>query len=266
MRSGWIRLHRQIQECWIWDSSEEEPFNRATAWIDILLSCNHADKKIIFDGQPYIVKRGEWITSLVGLGNRWCWGRKKVSNFLNLLESDGMIEQERNNKRTLIRVLNYDVFQSCEDIQGTAGEQQKNTKGTAEEQQRNTNNNEKNDKNDKNKDKYMCAFEDFWKEYPRKVDKGNCYKQYQARLKSGFTEEELLTACKNYANECKKNRTEAKYIKHGATFLSATTPFVDYLKGDKDARGVSRLSVNDEISDEESRAIYNNDECPFDMP
>ena len=37
---------------------------------------------------------------------------KKVSNFLNTLEQDQMISQERNTKRTLIKVLNYDTYQS----------------------------------------------------------------------------------------------------------------------------------------------------------
>lgn len=147
MKHGYIKLHRQIQDCWVW--LEDKPFSVGQAWIDILLSCNHADKKTAFDGKPIVVQRGEWITSIVSLAERWGWGRKKVSNFLNVLENDLMIEQERNNKRTLIRVLNYDTYQGFDDEQGTPNEQQKNIKGTAEEQQRNTNNNDKNIKNDK---------------------------------------------------------------------------------------------------------------------
>jgi len=110
MNKGWIKLYRTIQDCWIWEATPEEPFSRGSAWVDILLSCNHADKKIMFDGQPYVVKRGEWVTSILKLGERWCWGRKKVSNFLNVLEADGMIEQHRNNKRTLIKVLISLIF------------------------------------------------------------------------------------------------------------------------------------------------------------
>jgi len=61
-----------------------------------------------------------------------------------------MIEQHRNNKRTLIKVLNYEVYQDCDDVQGTTEEQPRNNRGTTEEQQRNTNKNDKNVKNEKN--------------------------------------------------------------------------------------------------------------------
>lgn len=77
--------------------------------------------------------------------------------------------------------------------------------------------------------KYTKGFEEFWTVYPRKLGKGEAYKKYQARRKDGFSDEELLTAAKNYAAECKKRKTESEYIKHPKTFLSDTTPFTDYL-------------------------------------
>lgn len=49
-------------------------------------------------------------------------------------------------------------------------------------------------------------------------------------LNDGWSEEELLAAVTAYATECKRNRTDEKYIKHASTFFSETTPFVDYLK------------------------------------
>lgn len=85
---------------------------------------------------------------------------------------------------------------------------------------------------EKEKDKYISSFSEFWKVYPRKQDKGQAYKCYQARLNDGYTEDQLLTACKNYADECQKNGTEQRFIKHGSTFLSVNEPFLDYLKGD----------------------------------
>ena len=78
---------------------------------------------------------------------------------------------------------------------------------------------------------YSVHFEAFWKAYPRKKEKSKAYKCYQARLKDGFSEDELLNAAKNYAEECEREHREERYIKLGATFLSSNTPFVDYLKG-----------------------------------
>lgn len=82
---------------------------------------------------------------------------------------------------------------------------------------------------------YSVHFESFWNAYPRKKEKAKAYKCYNARLNDGYSEEELLTAATEYAKECKERKTEERYIKLGSTFLSSSTPFVDYLKkeGDK---------------------------------
>lgn len=81
---------------------------------------------------------------------------------------------------------------------------------------------------------YTKSFEEFWKNYPRKKEKARAYKCYMARLNDGYSEEELLTACKNYAYECEKEKTEQRYIKHGSTFLSDSMPFLDYLKMERE--------------------------------
>lgn len=76
---------------------------------------------------------------------------------------------------------------------------------------------------------YTTDFEEFWNIYPRKADKAQAYKKYNARIKDGFSHEQLCEAARNYANQCKRDSTEDKYIKHGKTFLGEATPFLDYL-------------------------------------
>lgn len=91
----------------------------------------------------------------------------------------------------------------------------------------------------------ICAFEELWSLYPRKKERARAFKNYQTRLKEGFTHEELLNAVLKYSEECKKNQTEDKYIKHCATFLGPNTPFVDYLKeGDNIANNRGNDSKN----------------------
>lgn len=93
---------------------------------------------------------------------------------------------------------------------------------------------------------YSVHFEKFWSAYPRKKEKAKTYKAYCARLKNGFSEEELLQAAKGYAAECRKDKQAEKYIKLGSTFLSASTPFTDYLDNEKGG-------VEDEQSDSSAR-------------
>ena len=113
---------------------------------------------------------------------------------------------------------------------------------------------------EKDKDKYICAFDEFWKAYPRRKDKARAYKCYLARLNDGYTEEQLLTACKNYAAECKRNKTEERYIKHGATFLSVNEPFLDYLKGEGNDRGIEQDSDGYEEREKEYLEYFKSDE------
>lgn len=80
---------------------------------------------------------------------------------------------------------------------------------------------------------YTPDFEELWQEYPRKVDKAQAYKKYKARLEDGYSHEQLLAAVRNYAAQCRRDRTEDKYIKHGKTFLGESTPFLDYLPKDQ---------------------------------
>lgn len=81
--------------------------------------------------------------------------------------------------------------------------------------------------------------------YPRKVDKGQAYKKYKARLEDGFSHEQLYEAVKNYAAQCKKQRTETMYIKHGKTFLGESTPFLDYLPKDKPVQSEAEYDDNE---------------------
>lgn len=86
---------------------------------------------------------------------------------------------------------------------------------------------------------YTSDFEEFWNIYPRKADKAQAYKKYKARLEDGFSHEQLCVAAKNYAMQCKRDRTEEKYIKHGKTFLGESTPFLDYLPKSEQAQSES---------------------------
>lgn len=96
------------------------------------------------------------------------------------------------------------------------------------------------------KDKtYTCAFEALWKAYPRKKEKAGAYKCYKARLADGFSEDELETAVKRYADECQRQKTEQKYIKLAATFLGPSTPFTDYL-GEAEENDTGRKTATGE--------------------
>lgn len=153
---GWISIYRSIQDHWLW---QEKPFSKGQAWLDLLLSANHQDKKILLGNELISVKRGSFITSQAKLMERWGWGNTKVRNFLRLLKEDNMIEYS-GKKYTLIKIKNYEMYQKqtndnsviSTDSQNTQTDSKSTTncEQTDNKLQANTNNNDNNDNNDNN--------------------------------------------------------------------------------------------------------------------
>lgn len=137
MAQGWISLNRQITDNWIW---KDKPYAKGQAWIDILLRVNHKANKVPIGNSIIEVNEGETIWSIEDMANRWGWSRKKVSNFLNILETESQIVQKRTSKYTLVTVVNWGLYQTKE--------QQKNINGTSKEHQKNTNNNDNKENNE----------------------------------------------------------------------------------------------------------------------
>lgn len=164
---GWVAVDRKIFENLIWDN--DEPFDRRSAWIDLLLLVNHADNKVLIDGKVITVKRGQRITSILFLSKRWKWSRTKTKSFLELLQNENMIKVEiEPKKKTIITIVNYSKYQDIQsekhlqkkDIKKDISEplqsqeyseteyKEKDNRKTTERQQKDINNNDNNDNND----------------------------------------------------------------------------------------------------------------------
>lgn len=251
-KKGYIKLHRSIQDNELWD--DPEPFDRRSAWIDLLLMANHKDIEVYYDGKTLTVKRGDMLTSLRKLAVRWGWGKDKVERFMCFLESRHMLTRKRATQRatagTLITIVNYDIYQGFDGTNETTSETRTMTT-TATRTDRN-NNDIKNIKNDI----YTCSFEHAWEIYPRKDEKKRAYECYTARLNSGYSEEELLQATEAYAKECEERQTEKRYIKQAKTFFGINEPFVDYLKRAKAQEKKQDLSSFFDINEANNTPPY----------
>jgi uncharacterized phage protein (TIGR02220 family) len=90
---------------------KEKPYDKARAWVDILLLANHEDNKCLIGGELKVIERGQLATTITTLANRWGWNRKTVSSFLNVLSADNMITQERTKRGITVTVENYGIYQ-----------------------------------------------------------------------------------------------------------------------------------------------------------
>ena len=152
-RQGYIYLERQIRDNWVWS---KKPFSQGQAWIDMIMMAGYEDKTIEFDGRPMRIRRGEFITSMRKLSERWGWSTKKVSRFLNDLERDHMVSQKRDSKRTAVFIVNYSVYQQ-------QGNTKRNTKETLRKHKGNTEeNNEVREKETKENKEDSAERIDLW--------------------------------------------------------------------------------------------------------
>lgn len=144
MSKGWISINREIQDHWLYD---DKPFNRLSAWIDLLLQANHKENKFVLGNELITVERGSFVTSELKLMERWGWSNTKVRNFLKLLENDNMIIKKTDSKKSTITIVNYGVYQDLK----SAEKVEEKCKESGRKVREHTNNNDNNDNNVNNK-------------------------------------------------------------------------------------------------------------------
>jgi DNA-binding Lrp family transcriptional regulator len=217
--AGYILLHRSLLTNWVW---EERIFSKAEAWIDLIFLVNFADGTHKINNEIRPVPRGSRYITLRDLADRWKWSTKKVTNFLRLLEDDGMITlQKRNTEKTMLTVVNWDFYQLKESEEKTRKKQERNREETLN-----------NKGKEGNKEKEITSpvdFDSFWEIYPRKEAKATALKKWIARINEGETPENMITGATNYAAACKAKGTETKYIKLPSTFIGPDKHYMDHL-------------------------------------
>lgn len=125
---GWIALHRSVRDNRLWKQPRE--LSEFEAWIYMLMEANWEDKP---DTRGAKVERGSFITSHGKLARDWRWSRGSVRRFLAKLAAEKQVDQQTDTKRTLIRLTNFEQYQSVI----TGCDQQTDTKRTPKRPQHN---------------------------------------------------------------------------------------------------------------------------------
>ena len=216
-------MHRNLADHWLW---EDKPFSRGQAWIDLLFMVNHKENKTFIDGRLEEVKRGQTITSIRKLCDRWGWSNTKVKKFLLMLEQDGMIAVKSDSKKTVVTIVKYEVYQDSESEKTTVRHQLSDSEASL----KHTNKNDKNVKNEKKdilcKADANALFERLWKLYPLKRGKGQISDAKKMRLLDiGY--DEMERAINRYKADLA--RDDWRKPQNGSTFFNSG--FLDYLDG-----------------------------------
>ena len=168
---GWIKLYRDVQDHWIWKSD-----NRFKWWIDIILTVNHADTKVLIKGKLIECKRGQSVMSLETWGKRWNVSKKTVKDFFELLQKDSMLVYEGIQISTRITVCNYDIYQNEVNAKETKGKRKVNANVT-DTLPKQEGEECKNDKKEKNKKEFtppiILEVEQYFEEKGYKKESAN---------------------------------------------------------------------------------------------
>ncbi len=127
MSNGYIKLHRKLLDnpitkrpAWAW------------LWVVLLMKANHEDKRMIWNNEDIIIKKGSFITGRKQLSQESHIPKSTVEDILTYLEKSSQIRQQKNNKFRLITIEKWVEYQ----VNPTS------TRHLAD-----TNKNDKNDKN-----------------------------------------------------------------------------------------------------------------------
>ena len=106
--AGWVKLHRSIRDNELWN---ERPFDKARAWLDLIMSANWRPRKVFFQEELIAIERGSFVTSKLKLAKRWGWSRTKVDAYFNMLLLEQMLLIKSDNRKSIISIVNYDTYQ-----------------------------------------------------------------------------------------------------------------------------------------------------------
>ena len=118
---GYISLHRQIKNNWVWDNPKY-----LKAWLDMLLRANYSDVKKPYKDTVVTIQRGEFPTSYRSLAVDWGMSKNTVIKFINRLKTDTMIDTHTDFGFLVVKIKNFDKYQSMTDtavdtVGGTVG-------------------------------------------------------------------------------------------------------------------------------------------------
>ncbi len=242
MELGYVRLYRKILDNpIIWKDSDH-----VAIWIYLLLNATHKEISVIFKGERTILKPGQLIVGSKAIAEELNINYVKVHRVLNDFKVEKQIEKQASNKNSLITILNWEKYQSCEkqnEIQvknncNSDEIQMKNECNTTEKQLKNNcNSTEIQQKSETQSEKQIITENAlntaFNQEKTSTSEKQN---EIPMKNKCNSSEKQVKNNCNSSENkqeckECNNNTSSYSYLeeKYARMINSAEKELLDYL-------------------------------------
>lgn len=209
MELGYVRLYRKILDNpIIWKDSDH-----VAIWIYLLLNATHKEISVIFKGERTILKPGQLIVGSKAIAEELNINYVKVHRVLNDFKVEKQIEKQASNKNSLITILNWEKYQSCEKQNEI---QVKNNCNSTEIQQKSETQSEK-----------QIITENALNTAFNQEETSTSEKQNEIPMKNKCNSSENKQECK----ECNNNTSSYSYLeeKYARMINSAEKELLDYL-------------------------------------
>lgn len=221
---GFFKLQHGILDYYMF---KDEPYTEREAWIWLIDSASFEPHKIRYQSKVIEVCRGQVPASLRKLKEKWKWGINRIRNFLDLLETQGMISVKSDTGFSIITICNYSKYQGALRKADTHPDTPADTGSDTDTDTNISNIRTKEIKKDipKGISQKVCdefsetEFEEFWSQYGRIGNKEPARKSFEkARKEASYAT--IINGLKRYQAYCRAIGAEQRYIKHAATWLN----------------------------------------------
>lgn len=242
MELGYVRLYRKILDNpIIWKDSDH-----VAIWIYLLLNATHKEIPVIFKGERTILKPGQLIVGSKAIAEELNINYVKVHRVLNDFKVEKQIEKQASNKNSLITILNWEKYQSCEkqnEIQvknncNSDEIQMKNECNTTEKQLKNNYNSTEIQQKSETQSEKQIITENALNTAFNQEETSTSEKQNEISMKNkcNSSEKQVKNNCNSSENkqeckECNNNTSSYSYLeeKYARMINSAEKELLDYL-------------------------------------
>ena len=220
MELGYVRLYRKILDNpIIWKDSDH-----VAIWIYLLLNATHKEISVIFKGERTILKPGQLIVGSKAIAEELNINYVKVHRVLIDFKVEKQIEKQASNKNSLITILNWEKYQSCEK---QTEKQLKNNCNSTEIQQESENQSEKQIITENALNMALNQEETQTSEKQNEIPMKNKCNSSEKQVKNNCNSSENKQECK----ECNNNTSSYSYLeeKYARMINSAEKELLDYL-------------------------------------
>lgn len=188
---------------------------------------NHKPKKWEWQGKPYEVSTGQFITSAQSIIDKCkCKEitRQKVRTALERFKNLEFLTIETTKQNSLVTIINWEKYQGLDNSNSQQINQHLTNSQPTDNQRLTTNKNVKNDKNVKNNNIYAQnsdeLFNQFWEAYPKKRGKSNACRSWEKLKVSNELFNLIMKKLEAYKQTADWQKDNGQYIPYPSTWLN----------------------------------------------